>query len=144
MLSGDISIKSFGPTNQYLMIYGSGVSIELFTFLACNTGVEWMYASCSGSAEARLMTSNMPHEVEFLPKHVSGYDTLSHNHGQQDFPSGSWTFEDWMEYVGLPSNSDIIMLSGAGLSKGRIYNKINGNWTEFTTETTNTQDNYKH
>lgn len=156
-LSGKISIETWEKTYEEetengivsgtvsgLLIRGKGVNDMLFTFLACNTDVEWMFAFNSGS-NGVLVTSHENHACAYGTSQVKGYSNLAHNHG--NYGKEDWgkkpsfmTDQEWLEYNSLPSELDIAVLkeNNAHLPKGdkqktgMIYNKFSGEWVPYS------------
>lgn len=156
-LSGDISVETWekpyeeitengivSGTVSGLLIRGKGVNDKLFTFLACNTDVEWMFAFNSGSNGA-LVTSHENHACGYGTSQVKGYSYLAHNHGnygKEDWGKKPWYMTDpeWLEYNSLPSEQDIAVLKanndhlpkGDTQKTGMIYNKFSGEWVPYS------------
>lgn len=158
-LSGDISVETWvrsydkisgsvieSGTVSGLLIRGKGVNDKLFTFLALNTDVEWMFAFNSGSNGAgALVTSHENHACAYGTSQVKGYSNIAHNHGNYG-PEGwgkkPWFMTDpeWLKYNSLPSKLDIAILkeNNAYLPKGdmqktgMIYNKFSGEWVPYS------------
>lgn len=102
---------------------GSGVSAQLFAFLAQNTTVEWAYGYNSGETGGLIGTSNLKHSVDVGSGIWDGYDTIAHNHGQT---SNVLSQSELAEFNGLPSQADIDYLIKKNFASGVIYNETTG------------------
>ena len=102
---------------------GSGVSDQLFSFLAQNTTVEWAYGYNSGQAGGLIGTSNQEHGVDLGSGNWGDYGTIAHNHGQSVDGMSKWELE---EFNGLPSQADIDYLIRNNKESGAIFNETTG------------------
>lgn len=102
---------------------GSGVSAQLFAFLAQNTTVEWAYGYNSGQAGGLIGTSNQEHGVDIGSGNWNNYGTIAHNHGQSNNGMSKWELE---ELNGLPSQADIDYLIKNNKESGSVYNETTG------------------
>lgn len=111
-----------------VMFTGSGVSPQLFEFLASNTTVEWAYAYNSGEAGGLMGTSNQGHSVDLGSGNWGDYETLVHNHGQSN---NGMSQSELREFNSLPSESDINFLKSQNMKSGQVYNETTGEWCTY-------------
>lgn len=102
---------------------GSGVSAQLFAFLAQNTSVEWAYGYNSGQAGGLIGTSHQEHGVDLGSGNWGDYGTIVHNHGQSNNGLSKSELE---VFNGLPSQADIDYLISNNKESGAIYNETTG------------------
>lgn len=134
-LSGSLNVLDSG-NNSGVRFTGTGVSAELFTFLAQNTNVEWAYAFNSGEAGGLIGTSHQTNQVDLSSGNWTDYGTIAHNHGVNNDMS-RWELE---EYNGLPSQSDIEYLKKNNKQSGVIYNETTGEMCPYNIYSTTQED----
>ena len=136
ILSG--SLDGLGSGNgSGVRFTGSGVSAELFAFLAQNTNVEWAYGFNSGEAGGLIGTSNQAHSVDLASGNWNEYGSIAHSHGQSNNDMSKWELE---EFNGLPSQSDIDYLKKNNKQSGVIYNETTGEMCPYTIYSTTQEE----
>lgn len=135
-LSG--SLDGLGSGNgSGVSFTGSGVSDQLFAFLAQNTSVEWAYGYNSGQAGGLIGTSNQEHGVDLGSGIWGDYGTIAHNHGQSNNGLSNSELE---EFNGLPSQADINYLIRNNLKSGGIYNETTGKMCPYDKHSTTQEE----
>lgn len=116
---------------------GSGVSAQLFAFLAQNTNVEWAFGYNSGEAGGLIGTSNQAYGVNLGSGNWDDYATIAHNHG---ISNNGMSKQELEEFNGLPSEADINYLKNNHKESGEIYNETTGKMCPYTIYSTTQEE----